>query len=403
VRVKGTPVTSGQNVRLKITTTGARGTARFAYSTDGGSTYSSALTTAASVSLGATGLVAEFDNITYESTSWAWGTKPVHYHLDGASYPIIESDSCSNNGNMSSTYDTQVNYLPSFAPQTVGGKEFVIFTSRRMYGTVAAQDPWDPEPSLSCSSGKAQAKKLWVAAVDPNASPGTDSSSPAFYLPGQETAAGNSDAYWVGSACTAVEGACDTDEDCCGGTGSGATAECRVVSTATFPPSKLCKARNTCSLSGQSCVTGSDCCTGLLCPSGGGLCYAEPPLLFEDQTYSRVYDAVCPMGTQPKWRFFEWQATIPTGTSIEFFAQTRDKAGDSWTPSTPLLVATATASSAANQWLRGAAPTGHLFTNQGIGNLYQLQVTMVFHPNSERSLAPTLLNWRQIYDCLPGE
>ena len=46
-------------------------------------------------------------------------------------------------------------------------------------------------------------KKLWVAAIDLNAPPGTDPSHPAFYLPAQELYAGNSRGDWTVDPCEA--------------------------------------------------------------------------------------------------------------------------------------------------------------------------------------------------------
>jgi hypothetical protein len=405
VRIKGTPTATGnQDVRIKIDTTGNRGTAKFKYSTDGGSSYSSsALTTAASVSLGTTGLIAEFDSVNYESTSWAWGALVAHPHQDNASYTLVQADACENNATMPSARDTATNFFPSFAPSLVGDMAFLVFSSRRMYGNVAVQDGWDPEPVEHCSSGGIPSKKLWISAVDPDAAAGTDGSRPAFYLPGQEIAAGNSDGYWIGAACTAVDGACETDEDCCGGTGSGAANQCRVLNASIFPPTKACKARSSCASTGQSCSTGADCCTGLLCPTGGGLCYQEPPLLFEVQTTTRTYVADCASGTLPAWRFFEWQATIPTGTAIEVYSQTRESSSEAWDPGSPLLVATMSSTTASGQWFRGSLPTSSVFKNAGVGNYKELLVTLKFIPNSSGTLAPTLHNWRQIVDCVPGE
>lgn len=407
VQIQGTPSASGnQDVRIKIDTVGNRGTAKFKYSTNAGSSYSAtALTTAAQVSLGTTGLIAVFENINFESTSWAWGADVAHYHQDDAAFTInAPCGACSNNGFMPGSRDARTNYYPYMAPTLAGDHAWVLFTSRRMYGNIAVSDGWDPDLTQTCSTKEIPSKKLWVAAVDPNAAAGTDPSRPAFYLPGQETSAANSEGHWIGAACTAVEGACDTDEDCCGGTGSGATSQCRVISTASFPPAKACKSKNTCSAEGQSCTQESDCCSGLLCPSGGGgLCYRDPPLVYGQQKLTRTYVSSCGKDKITAWRFFEWQATIPTGTNIKFYAQTREKDAESWKPTTPLLVGTASSTTPAGAWLRGPLPTGYALNQLNVGNAPQLIVTMEFNPNSDGTLAPTLHKWRQVFDCLDGE
>ena len=402
VGVRGTPTAGPWDVRIKIDAVGARGTATFRFSTDGGSSYNpTPLTTAASVTLGTTGLVATFSNVTFAATTWVFGATVSHYHQDGARFPLIQSDSCSNNGNLASMKDTQTNYYPVFAPQEVGGKSWVLFTSRRMYGNVATENPWDPQPNAGCSSGKTPTKKLWLAAVEPDWIPGTDPSHPAFYLPGQETAAGNCDASWVDSACTAVDGACETDDDCCGA--SEATAQCRVISTLTVPPSKACRSRSLCAADSQSCTTTADCCTGLSCPTGGGLCFSAPPLLFEAQTFTRDYEAICPDGTFPTWRFFEWQSAIAADTQIELYVQTRLRTSDPWQPTAPQLIGVADQTSGPSQWFRGGATNSQVLSAANVKNGDYLRVTMIFSPSAAGTAAPTLLRWRQIYDCLPAE
>lgn len=404
VAVQGTPTGGPWDFRIQIVTTGALGTATFKYSSDGGSTWLGPLPTAASVSLGTTGLVATFANVTYSSASWSWGAYVSHLHQDNGQFTINEADNCDVNGTATNVYDSRVNYLPSFAPTDVGGKSWVVFTSRRMYGNIAYENGWDAEPGYSCGSGKTPAKKLWIAAVDSPVSPGSDPSHPAFYLPGQELAAGNSDGHWVSSACGAVDTACQSDDDCCGGTGASPTTQCRVTDATTSPVTRLCRNRGLCAPAGNSCTTTANCCTGLTCPTGGGLCLAPPSsLLFDTQTLTREYAAQCPTGTKPKWRFFMWRDTIPTGASIGIAVQSKRLATDSYLPATPINYATATQSSSGTNWLQGASPIDTLLESAGVGSQTYLQVTMVFRPDSLGTVAPTLLAWQQSYDCVPAE
>ncbi|HLV65319.1 MAG TPA: hypothetical protein VKY73_05885, partial [Polyangiaceae bacterium] len=118
VGVRGTPQGGPWDFRIRISSTGNRGTARFQYSTNGGSSWSSNLTTAASVSLGSTGLVATFQSVNYGSTSLGWGSYVTHYHQEGARFSINRADDCSNNATVSDVYDYRMNYLPSVAPAT---------------------------------------------------------------------------------------------------------------------------------------------------------------------------------------------------------------------------------------------------------------------------------------------
>ena len=101
-----------------------------------------------------------------------------------------------------SAQDATLNYEPTVNPIASGGYAWVVFTSRRMYGNVAQLDPWSERSAqLPVAATQVTDKKLWVAAIDLNAPPGTDPSHPAFYLPAQELLAGNSRGFWTVDAC----------------------------------------------------------------------------------------------------------------------------------------------------------------------------------------------------------
>ena len=113
--------------------------------------------------------------------------------------------------------DTTLQYEPTVNPVPSGGYAWVVFTSRRMYGNVATQDPFLSDPRNYNATLSATTKKLWVAAIDLNATPGTDPSHPAFYLPAQELLAGNSRGYWVVDPCEPSGASCLTGDQCCTG------------------------------------------------------------------------------------------------------------------------------------------------------------------------------------------
>jgi hypothetical protein len=328
-------------------------------------------------------------------------TPPTHYHNGTTSYTMTQADNCSNTATLTAPLDYQLNYAPAVAPSPAGDYYWVVFTSRRMYGNVAYNDAWDAEPGQTCNSGMPQTKKLWIAAIDKNSTAGIDPSHPAFYLPGQELVAGNSHGHWVDSACTDLGGACASNDDCCNGTGSSPTAQCKVVSTATVPPSKQCQAASSCSSTGESCTTSGDCCTGLECPTGGGACTSLPSPVFSAQQVDREYVASCPYGTAPAWRFLEWQAQVPSGSSIDFAVQTRALPSDAYTPLVALLAASATSSTPAGKWERGASTVSQVLQAAGLAAQSQVRLLMTFNPNASKTEVPTLLNWRLIYDCLP--
>ncbi len=156
--------------------------------------------------------------------------------------------------------DQTLNYEPTVNPVPSGGYAWVVFTSRRMYGNVATQDPFLSDPRDYNPALSATTKKLWVAAIDLNAKPGTDPSHPAFYLPAQELLAGNSRGYWVVDPCEPNGDSCITGDQCCSG-------YCQDVDggfvCGTQPPG--------CSALSNKCMTSSDCCgyaQGIQCIDG---------------------------------------------------------------------------------------------------------------------------------------
>jgi hypothetical protein len=147
--------------------------------------------------------------------------------------------------------DSEFNYEPTVNPVPSGGYAWVVFTSRRMYGNVATINPFWSDPRYHDITQTPTTKKLWVAAVDLNAAPGTDPSHPAFYLPAQELLAGNSRGYWVVNPCLANGATCETGDMCCGG-------YCR---TADDGGGLVCgSAGPGCAQEYEKCAKTSDCC-----------------------------------------------------------------------------------------------------------------------------------------------
>jgi hypothetical protein len=146
--------------------------------------------------------------------------------------------------------DSEFNYEPTMNPVPSGGYAWVVFTSRRMYGNVATINPFWSDPRFHNISETPTTKKLWVAAIDLNAAPGTDPSHPAFYLPAQELLAGNSRGYWVVNPCLADGATCETGDMCCGGycrQGDAGALVCGSIGAG-------------CSQEYEKCTTTSDCC-----------------------------------------------------------------------------------------------------------------------------------------------
>src|SRR5262249_38379664 len=101
--------------------------------------------------------------------------------------------------------------------------------------------------------------KLWVAAIDIGAAPGTDASHPAFYLDGQELQADNLRGYWVLPACVGNGSACKSGDQCCSGfcrpTG-GAAAVCVAKPRGCSNEFEKGAAASDCCTAGDQCING---------------------------------------------------------------------------------------------------------------------------------------------------
>jgi hypothetical protein len=173
--------------------------------------------------------------------------------------------------------DSTLNYEPTVGPIASGGYAWVIFTSRRLYGNVATINPWWSDPRFHDISSTPTTKKLWVAAVDLNAAPGTDPSHPAFYLPAQELLAGNSRGYWSADPCRSDGEGCSTGDECCGGFCGGPAGATTCGSTRETDGGTGCPGGIEgctdgglrCSLEFERCTTVADCCSAASVCAGG--------------------------------------------------------------------------------------------------------------------------------------
>jgi hypothetical protein len=163
--------------------------------------------------------------------------------------------------------DTTLAYEPTVLPIAAGGYAWVVFTSRRMYGNELQSVPflsWPPSYDTT-SLALGTVKKLWVAAIDLNAPPGSDPSHPAFYLPAQELLAGNSRGFWALDPCRPDGDACTSGDQCCsGGCGSGADG------------GLVCAPPVGCSNVGDQCTTAADCCDTADSCINGYCSFSEP-------------------------------------------------------------------------------------------------------------------------------
>jgi hypothetical protein len=192
--------------------------------------------------------------------------------LNGKGYlpklPSASTVTCKADSKVVNTYDpdhgddVDLNYEPTVAPVAAGGYVWVVFTSRRMYGNEATIPPFCSDPRGVDLFTNITTKKLWVAAIDLNATPGTDASHPAFYLPAQELLAGNARAFWALDPCRSDGASCESGDQCCNGycqpNGTGGALICSDT-----PP------QSQCSMVQEKCTTAADCCdTSNLCING---------------------------------------------------------------------------------------------------------------------------------------
>jgi WD40-like Beta Propeller Repeat len=154
--------------------------------------------------------------------------------------------------------DEDKNYEPTSAPIASGGYFWVMFTSRRTYGN-------------KLTGGPDTTKRLWVSAVDINATGGVDFSHPAFYISGQELTSGNSRGFWALDPCKQDGGSCESGDECCNGF-------CNPV-VASDPQAYTCGPPSSggCSHEFEPCKTSADCCTDQQLSCIGGKCTTLPP------------------------------------------------------------------------------------------------------------------------------
>jgi hypothetical protein len=153
--------------------------------------------------------------------------------------------------------DDQLNYEPSISPVASGGYAWMVFMSRRAYGNVANADPWHSDPRDYDIDANLTTKKIWMAAIDLDPTPGQDPSHPAFYIPGQELHGVNSRPFFALTPCVTDRGTCTTGVDCCSGF-------CRDGLCVPPPTNECSKIDEKCTDSTQCCDAHAKC-TGGFC------------------------------------------------------------------------------------------------------------------------------------------
>lgn len=150
------------------------------------------------------------------------------------------------------------------------------------------------------------------------------------------------------------------------------------------------------------------------------LCAPVSVTTYPPWTVSRVFQATCPSGYRPKWKYGGYTSTTPAGTKIEFryraFDGTVTSTGSTTctalppvTASPPAPLATAQLSPDTQVCSLTAAPTAtcpvDLTTGLGATDSLKecLQLDAYGIPAATPPASPTLTDWRVTYDCLPME
>ncbi|MBK8010586.1 MAG: PD40 domain-containing protein [Deltaproteobacteria bacterium] len=145
-------------------------------------------------------------------------------------------------------------FLPAFSPFEDDDYAWIAFFSRRDYGHI---------------TGGSHRRQVWVTAISKKAAAGSDPSSPAFWLPGQDPVTENMSAYWAPDPCRTRGQTCAVDAECCQPSSStGNDLVCRPISNGV---SQCVDRGQACAFEGDRCTTGADCC-----PADGVICAGAP-------------------------------------------------------------------------------------------------------------------------------
>jgi hypothetical protein len=315
--------------------------------------------------------------------------------------------------------DDQLNYEPTVNPQVTGGYAWVVFTSRRLYGNIATINPYWSDPRYEDLSAQPTTKKLWVAAINPNATPGTDSSYPAFYLPGQELLAGNSRGYWVLNQCEAAgppttANLCTSNLDCCASTPPAAPVVCALDAPPATTAHCSSSSTSTCAANGAACSTSSQCCGFPSSVCAQNVCTPAQTLTYNPSQFTADYVGTsCGPGTLVSWIDVGVEALTPssggTNSSITIGAQVSGVVGGTtmttYTPATPVNVGTLTGPPAVQTatWINFPLSTPLATISATADSQPFLQVTFTLNPTTDHAATPTLVDWRVRFDCVPSQ
>jgi len=134
-------------------------------------------------------------------------------------------------------------------------------------------------------------------------------------------------------------------------------------------------------------------CVGLVTPPA-------PATPLAPATYTVDYEANCPSGTKPEWRYFSWKATVPASTSVVFEAATATTQGGL---ASAVQVGIGKAETTTTTWTSDANTVDYHLRNGSPPQASRrwLRVSMTLNPTG--TTTPTLTQWQQTFNCVPAE
>jgi hypothetical protein len=125
------------------------------------------------------------------------------------------------------------------------------------------------------------------------------------------------------------------------------------------------------------------------------------PWIYVSGEFVRDFVTECPRTQYPVWRELECKADVPAGTGIDFSVTSAETEAGLATAPAPVLALTAVPEDP-SAW-QVSQPVDQVLKQGGVTPGPYLRITVRLWPSADAQSAPTLRDWRQLYDCLDAE